>query len=298
MPTASTWLSKQPKFWNKDYLIEAKVGSPPQTLSLALDTASSDFWVFSNDTPADRIDGRVIYDPSKSSARRLDGHYWGVKYGEKAAVGGAVYWDVVSIGKIRVLKQAIQSVEMLTRSIELSMNASGVFGLAFDSRNKVQPTSKRTWFSKAKRHFQEPLFTTHLKDEAGNITYTPVVGNTGLWRWSSTGYRIGQGPFRRRRITGIADTGSSLMLMPERIAAEYWGQVDGANYDAATGGFTYPCGTPLPDFAFGVGKQAITVPGNMMHNMQNDGIWGGPALQAAFVVWDAGRMRLGWAQAA
>ncbi|KAJ2974442.1 hypothetical protein NQ176_g6050 [Zarea fungicola] len=68
----------------------------------------------------------------------------------------------------------------------------------------------------------------------------------------------------------------------------------------------------LPDFSFGVGSGKITVSGSLINYAQADGgkcfggiqpagniglnIFGDIALKAAYVVFDAGKNQLGWAQ--
>ncbi|UNI17062.1 hypothetical protein JDV02_003442 [Purpureocillium takamizusanense] len=368
-PAPSAPLSSQLGFrGGREYLIEAHVGTPPQRLNLLLDTGSSDLWVFSSsDTPAHAVGRRPRYSPSRSStARRADGDTWAVAYGtgtgtgtgtgrgrRRTAVGGIVYRDNVTVGRVTVLRQPVEAVQVLTHRVELGMNASGVLGLGFDEFNKVRPRARRTWFSKARHNFKESLFTTRLVKEKGtcdfgyidpskhkgNITYTPVIGDNttiGRWSWSSTGYQVGRGPFVAQHIHGVADTGSSLILLPQRIVDDYWARVPGAKRVRAMGGYTFPCGEELPDFTFGVEEQRFTVPGAAMQAtrrtrssstssraggegdqgvggssaaagrcfgvIQGNGggvtVWGNPALQTAFVVWDVGRRRLGWAHPA
>jgi aspergillopepsin I len=50
-------------------------------------------------------------------------------------------------------------------------------------------------------------------------------------------------------ITGIADTGTSLLLVDDSVVSAYWGQVVGSVNDATQGGYTFPCDGALPDFS-------------------------------------------------
>lgn len=114
-------------------------------------------------------------------------------------------------------------------------------------------------------------------------------------------------------ITGIADTGTTLLMLPEEVVSAYYSQVDGAQDSEQEGGYVFSCDATLPDFTFAVGDGQITVPGKYINwspvdtsnqtcygGLQSDAdigisIFGDIALKAAFVVFDGGNKRLGWA---
>lgn len=148
----------------------------------------------------------------------------------------------------------------------------------------------------------------------GNITYVPVDDSQGYWGWTSSGYAIGSGGFTSKAIKGIVDTGTTLILLPSSVVSEYYGQISGAKYDKSEGGYVFDCGSHMLDFMYGVTDTAsIRIPGKYFTyaptdsvgkkcfgGLQSDGdfgfaIFGDVALKAAFVVFDAGRMRLGFA---
>lgn len=114
-------------------------------------------------------------------------------------------------------------------------------------------------------------------------------------------------------ITGIADTGTTLLMLPEEVVSAYYSQVDGAQDSEQEGGYVFSCDATLPDFTFAVGEGQITIPGKFINwspvdtsnqtcygGLQSDAdigisIFGDIALKAAFVVFDGGAKRLGWA---
>ncbi|KAI3392676.1 hypothetical protein diail_5316 [Diaporthe ilicicola] len=114
-------------------------------------------------------------------------------------------------------------------------------------------------------------------------------------------------------ITGIADTGTTLLMLPDEIVSAYYQQVSGAQDSEQEGGYVFSCDATLPDFTFAVGNGQITVPGDFINwspvdasnqtcfgGLQSDAgigmsIFGDIALKSAFVVFDGGNMRLGWA---
>lgn len=114
-------------------------------------------------------------------------------------------------------------------------------------------------------------------------------------------------------ITGIADTGTTLLMLPDEVVSAYYSQVSGAEDSETEGGYVFSCDQTLPDFTFAVGSGQITVPGDYINwspvdeqgttcygGLQSDSdigmsIFGDIALKAALVVFDGGNLRVGWA---
>lgn len=131
--------------------------------------------------------------------------------------------------------------------------------------------------------------------------------------FTSSGYAIGTGTFSSTKISGIADTGTTLLLLPTAVVKAYYKQVSGATYDSSQGGYVFSCSKTLPDFTFGVGSARVKIPGSFINfapvddtgsscfgGIQDDAgigfaIFGDVALKAAFVVFDGGNTQLGWA---
>ncbi|KYK56105.1 secreted aspartic proteinase precursor [Drechmeria coniospora] len=317
-----------PQKYDSEYLAAVQIGTPPQTLQLDFDTGSSDLWVFSTELPARAVKGQTLYNPASSStASQLRGASWSITYGDHSSSSGDVYADVVSIGGLKVKNQAVEAAKKISAQFTADAS-SGLLGLAFSSINTVRPKKQQTFFDNAQSSLKKPVFTANLKHQAdgkynfgsidstqyqGKITYTPVDNSQGFWAWTSSGYAVGKGAVNDHPITGIADTGTSLLLLPSEVVSDYYADVDGADYDDSQGGFTFPCGTRLPDFTFGVETSTITVPASFLSYAPTDGsgktcfgamqssdeigisIFGDVALKAAFVVFDGGNMQLGWA---
>jgi aspergillopepsin I len=145
------------------------------------------------------------------------------------------------------------------------------------------------------------------------MAYTPVDNSDGFWTFTSSGYGIGTDNFSATRIVGIADTGTTLLLLPSSVVKAYYSRVTGAKNDRTQGGYVFPCNAKLPTFTFGVGESRIAIPGSYANfapledgsstcfgGIQDDtgigfSIFGDVALKAAFVVFDAGETQLGWA---
>lgn len=132
--------------------------------------------------------------------------------------------------------------------------------------------------------------------------------------FNTSGFQIGDQTFNETIITGIADTGTTLLMLPTDIVAAYYAQVANATYDSLNGGFVFPCTVTPPDFTLGIAEGRIVVPGSYISyspldasnvtcygGIQDDAdigfaIIGDVALKAAFVVFEGGdEPKLGWA---
>ncbi|KAK3335151.1 aspartic peptidase domain-containing protein [Cercophora scortea] len=318
-----------PQQYDVEYLTPVSIGTPAQVLNLDFDTGSSDLWVFSSETPSADINGQSIYTPGASStAKKLSGATWSITYGDGSSSSGDVWLDTVTVGGLTVTSQAVEAAKVVSSEFTSDSANDGLLGLAFSSINTVSPTAQKTFFDNAKSALTSPVFTADLKAGApgkynfgyidttaytGSITYTSVSTSNGFWQFTSTGYGIGSGTFKSTSISGIADTGTTLLLLPSTVVTAYYKQVSGASYSSSEGGYIFSCSATLPNFVIGVGSARITVPGKYINyapidstgvscygGIQSDAgigfaIYGDVALKAAFVVFDGGNTRLGWA---
>ncbi|KAK3345551.1 putative endothiapepsin precursor [Neurospora tetraspora] len=316
--------------YDSAYITPVSIGTPAQTLNLDFDTGSSDLWVFSNSLPASQSAGHTVYNPSGSStAKKLTGATWSISYGDGSSSKGQVYLDKVTIGGLTVSNQAVETAQQVSSSFTADTAIDGLVGLAFGSLNTVQPTQQQTWFENVMSQLDEPLFAADLKYGAsgtydfgyidpakhtGNITYVPVNTNPGYWTWTSSGYQVGSSSFVSQSITGIADTGTTLVYLPNAILQAYYKQIPGATNSRSYGGYVFPCSAAIPDFTFGVAAARITIPGKFINfgpvtegssscfgGLQSSSgvginIFGDVALKAAYVVFNGGETpMLGWA---
>ncbi|UQC87582.1 endothiapepsin [Colletotrichum lupini] len=311
-------VAANPQEYDVEYLSPVQIGTPAQTLNLDFDTGSSDLWVFSTSTPASQRNGQTVYDPSKSStASRLSG---------ATCSSGIVYKDTVTVGGLTVTGQAVEAASTVSDSFTSESDLDGLLGLGFSNINTVSPTQQTTFFDTAKSKLDSFLFTADLKHGTagkynfgyidstaytGSITYTSVNSANGWWQFTSSGYQVGSASFVSSSVTGIADTGTTLLLLPQAIVTAYYAKITGAKYDSSQGGYTFPCSATVPSFTFGVGTARITIPASYMNyapiststcfgGLQSNAgigisIYGDIALKAAFVVFNGSTKQLGWA---
>ena len=75
--------------------------------------------------------------------------------------------------------------------------------------------------------------------------------------FTADGYSIGSNSVTTS-LSGIADTGTTLMLVDDAVVTAYWKQVKGSKNDSTQGGYTFPCSATLPDFSLIIGGETRT----------------------------------------
>lgn len=318
---------------DKLYLTEVSIGSPAQQLNLDFDTGSSDLWVFSTDTPSSYTSGQTLYNPHHSnSSKLLEGETWFIGYGDGSQSSGIVYSDDVTIGGLTVTGQAVESATNASSQFTVDSQCSGLVGLAYSKGNTAVPTKQKTWFDNISSTLDKKLFTVRLRHDAegsfnfgyidpaqytGDISYTAAHTDTlGHRLFYSDGYAIGTGEIKSTFLNATADTGTSLLIIPDEIADDYWSNVQSAyKVETSTGNlWVFDCSDFLPDFSFKVGSGTAVVPGdNMNYSPQGNGIClggisshpglditivGDVALKSALVIYDDENNQLGWAKGA
>jgi hypothetical protein len=320
-----------PAQYDAQYLCQVQIGTPPQTLVLNFDTGSSDFWVFSSETPRNLIRGQTVFNIGASStAEQIEGATWSIRYGDGSFSSGSVYRDVVTIGDVTVQSQAINSAAQISASFSQNTNQDGLVGLAMSSINTVRPQRQRTFFDNAMDDLAMPLFTANLnKAAAGSYTFgvidttefegdlTFVAANTTLGFWAVTvdSMRVGDSGPSLGATEGIVDTGTTLLLMSQDVVEAYYGQVPSAQFDPRNMGFMFDCNAELPSLHFSIGAADFEIPGELINfapvDMLGRGCFGGLQtrpdeipfdilgdvfLKAVFTVFHGGNQQLGFAK--
>jgi aspergillopepsin I len=190
----------------------------------------------------------------------------------------------------------------------------------------VQPQAQTTFFDTVKSQLDSPLFAVTLKHNApgtydfgfidkskytGSIAYTDVDSSQGFWMFTADSYKIGG--TSGGSIKGIADTGTTLLMLPDDVVSAYYKQVDGAQEDSSAGGYTVPCSAKLPDFTVTIGSYDAVVSGDLINYapttegsstcfggiQSNSGlgfsIFGDIFLKSQYAVFDSKGPRLGFA---
>ncbi|KIM83619.1 hypothetical protein PILCRDRAFT_819250 [Piloderma croceum F 1598] len=312
--------------YDSEYLCPVSIDG--QTLDLDFDTGSADLWVFSTSLPSSEQNGHTVFNPSKSKNwKALSGYKWNITYGDGSGASGTVGTDVVTVGGTSVSGQAVEIATQVSSSFVSDTANNGLLGLAFSSINTVTPNAQNTFFDTAKSSLSSPIFTADLKYHApgtydfgtidsskytGTITYIDVDTDNGFWEFTGSGYAVGSGSFISSSIDAIADTGTTLIYVPDAVVTAYYKQVSGASYDSSQGGYTFPCSATLPNLILGIGSYHAVVPGQYINytpasgskcfgGVQSDSgigfsIYGDVFLKSQFVIFDGSSTpRLGFA---
>lgn len=201
---------------DSQWLTEAQIGNPPQTLLLNFDTGSSDLWVFSTDLPVNERQKQILYNPASSrSAVAVPSNTWNITYADESGAAGFVGTDVFTLGGMSIQNQAIERATYVSKDFFSSQMASGLLGLGFSSINTVKPKPVVTPFENMMRQglVQNTIFTVALKDSDSNATgagghftfgyldrssyigqigYAPVNTSQGFWQVNSPYFKIGK----------------------------------------------------------------------------------------------------------
>jgi len=217
----------------------------------------------------------------------MEGATWNITYGDGSHSSGSVYVDTVSIGGVTVENQAIESAQQVSASFGNNTASDGLVGLAMGKLNTIKPTAQKTFFENALANLAMPLFSANLKKaEAGNYNFgfidkteftgdlTFINANTtrGFWEFEADGYAVSKSgtPAAAAQMQAmphlaIADTGTTLLLLPPDIVRGYYAQVPTAQNSTVAGGFVFDCGEQLPDITLAIDSYMSIVQGELIN---------------------------------
>jgi aspergillopepsin I len=250
------------------------------TLSLESNHWQARSWVFSTETPSSQSSGHTKYNPS-TSGRKLSGETWKIGYGDGSGASGDVYADKVVVGPVTATSQAVEAATSVSAQFTQDVDNDGLLGLAFSSINTVSPDQQTTFFDTVKSTLKAKLFAAYLRKGAagsydfgfidttkytGAITYTPVNSASGFWQFTAGGYSVGTSTRALGTVgSSIADTGTTLMLLPDDVVDDYYSAVSGASYDSNQGGYVFSCSAKLPNFNVAINGKTFVIPGSYIN---------------------------------
>ena len=237
-------------------------------------------WVFSTETPSSQSSGHTRYNPS-TSGTKLRGETWKIGYGDGSGASGDVYADKVVVGPVTATSQAVEAATSVSAQFTQDVDNDGLLGLAFSGINTVSPDQQTTFFDTVKNTLKSKLFAAYLKKGAagsydfgfidsskytGAITYTPVNSANGFWQFNAGGYSVGSSSSSAGTVgSSIADTGTTLMLLPDDVVDTYYSSVASASYDSNQGGYVFSCSAKLPNFNVAINGKTFVIPGSYIN---------------------------------
>ncbi|EEA22386.1 hypothetical protein TMatcc_008171 [Talaromyces marneffei ATCC 18224] len=276
-------VTANPSQYDVVYLTPIQIGA--SVLQVALDTGSSNLWVYTPDTPG--IGTHATYDPQ--TGRLMPGYRWHAINGIDIEFKGRVFQDNVRVGHLRYPNQAVQVVDMIKPESSMHnplRNNDGILGLAFSSRNSVRPIKQNTFFANIKDKLDIPVFAACLKHGVPGtfdfgwidsqkykekLFWMPIDNSKGLWNITIDGFSVGGDPFNSNPFHAIVDTGTSINLFQENIVKKYYEKIPDSSFSILNGGYTFPC-TPastIPDFNLKLGQYTAVISGKFIKYMSN-----------------------------
>lgn len=148
----------------------------------------------------------------------------------------------------------------------------------------VRPQQAQTFFSTAvDQGLPTALFSSLLKRQepgaytfgeidqsqfTGDITYTDIDSSQGFWSFTPESLSIGDETFTINpptALAGIADTGTTLLLVDDAIVNQYYSGVPSATFSQAAGLVIFDCDETLPSFSLNIPGYQATVPGDFIN---------------------------------
>lgn len=257
------------------------------------------------------------------------------RIGDGSYATGNVWKDHVDLGGIVVQDAVVESAVTVSRSLASDNHFSGMMGLAYRQPSQVLP-SQPTLLGLLGPLLDEPLFTVDLRwhdagvyrfgavDDAaytGQITWVPLAERASFWEFAFASFNVASSRvWLLSSWRAIADTGTTLILLPPDLVALYYADVAGSRFNDTLQAWVFPCAAVLPDFHLGFGGGGggwhATVPGRYLTyvamsnydpgstdcygGIQENGglpfaILGDVFLKAVFAVFDEGGARVGFA---
>ncbi|KAL1939923.1 hypothetical protein VTO73DRAFT_9623 [Trametes versicolor] len=228
-------------------------GSKQTVLQVDIDTGSADLWIPVNcrncRNTGYRSKGSATYQPSTDQCT--------ISYGT-GQVSGTVAVDTVAIGAASVAKQTMCAVSKVSDDLNTEPN-SGLLGMAFGTI--AQASNRTTTFFEnllEKKALAASVFSVHMtrgKEEGSEVCFgcydpTKVVGpvtwndvvSRSYWSIAMNGTSV-NGTNSAVDLIAAVDTGTSLIYLPDRVAADFYALIPGSapavQYGA--GFYTYPC---------------------------------------------------------
>ncbi|TFK27178.1 acid protease [Coprinopsis marcescibilis] len=263
------------------YIGVVKIGTPPRSFNLLMDSGSADMWVGSESCRGD--DGgdcgkHNFLGPSASSTFKSlkDDDGWSIVYGS-GAVSGHLVTDIVSIGDLTLknFKFGVASNESAD-FIPNDIPFDGLLGLAKSKISRqhcqtlVEALHQKKLIPEAIVSYKIPrLLDGHNDGEMMLGAMNPVkyqvetvvtLKNTntfGFWEIPLDDIRVGNHSMNWSGRTAVLDTGTTLLLAPEEDVIALHKLIPGAKQDSS-GSWTLPC-TFNTSLAFQIGGKLFTI---------------------------------------
>ncbi|EJF65495.1 acid protease [Dichomitus squalens LYAD-421 SS1] len=248
-------------------------GSPPQSLTVDIDTGSADLWVPEGCQGC----GNDQFFSKQSSTFRRSTTRCAITYGS-GKVSGTLATDIVGLGTASVSGQTFCAVRKESSDLNDEPN-SGLLGMAFGS---IAQSGKATFFENllAQKQLAQSVFSVHLTrtretgsqvcfgcydatKAMGPVRWNSVISRT-YWSIAMDGLSVNKTLSVSANLTAAIDTGTTLIYLPSGVADDFYALIPGSasamQYGAGkrltrildsvannntTGFYTVPCDTTV-----------------------------------------------------
>lgn len=217
---------------DREYYGLVSIGTPKQNFNILFDTGSANLWVPSAKCPASNkaCQKHNKYHSGESSTYVANGESFSIQYGT-GSLSGFLSTDTVEVAGIQIKDQTFAEAMNEPGSTFTDAHFAGILGLAFKSIavDGVTPP----WDNMiAQKLLDEPVISFYLKRKGtavqggemilggidsslykGSLTWVPVT-KAAYWQFTLTAIKT-KGVFISRNTQAIADTGTSLIVLPE-----------------------------------------------------------------------------------
>ncbi|KAI9031622.1 extracellular aspartic proteinase [Phycomyces nitens] len=244
---------------DSEYYGIVKVGTPPQSLKLHLDSGSALLW-FASTLCTNCGTTHTKFDSKKSTTYKDSTQPWSATYAEGSSASGIIGYDTVDIGGVSIPGQSIGLAKTESSTFQTDV-VDGMFGLSFGklvttvgfktpmdnmiSQGLITEPVFSSYFGRyAKGSGGEFVFGGYNPNHVGGpFTTIPVNSTAGVWHIKVSDASSGTtaSPTSFGAFDGVLDTGTSLILLPDAVAtkvAKFYGAVDKLD-----GSYTISCDT-------------------------------------------------------
>lgn len=214
------------------------------------------------------------YDPKKSSTYVKDGRTWYISYGDGSQAKGTLASDTVILGGLAIKNQTIGLAKKETKSFA-SDPIDGLLGLAFNSITALSGIKTPAYNLISQGLISSPVFGVYLGKSAngsggeylfggydsskftGSLTTVPIDKSDGFWGITVSDVKSGNSSFGG--FNGILDTGTTLLLLPKKIADKVAKSYNAK--DEGDGAYIINCDTTgFEPLVFTIGGSTFNVP--------------------------------------
>ena len=218
------------------------------------------------------------YDSTKSSTYVKDGRAWSISYGDGSTASGVLAYDTVTLGGLAIKKQTIELASKESSSFA-SDPIDGLLGLGFDTITTVSGIKTPVDNLISQGLISSPVFGVYLGKSTnggggeyvfggydsskftGSLSTVAVDKSQGYWGVTISKLAIGTTSYGS--FSGILDTGTTLLILPQTVAAKV-AKAYGAT-DNGDGTYTINCNTSsFKPLVFTLGGKTFNVPASSL----------------------------------